>query len=205
LFIYDASPQAAKGSALSWKLYLRQHLLKLFAQTEAPIGPLSLSPCASLRLLSVCLWLQRRSQPSPARSSLSAPPSFSTAIPTTDKAVAGALSVSLLLPYRIAYYPISNHGPQGGTNKFIDKENPSNLGQQGTDSGIVPNLKWRFSDSKVRYFFGGWLREQVIQDLPQSHEIAAAQQHLKKGAIRELHWHRVVSNPKQFRINYVHD
>jgi oxalate decarboxylase/phosphoglucose isomerase-like protein (cupin superfamily) len=31
-----------------------------------------------------------------------------------------------------------------------------------------------------------------VQDLPQSHDIAAAQQHLKKGAIRELHWHRVV-------------
>lgn len=35
------------------------------------------------------------------------------------------------------------------------------------------------------------MREQVIQDLPQSHDIAAAQQHLKKGAIRELHWHKV--------------
>lgn len=27
--------------------------------------------------------------------------------------------------------------------------------------------------------------------MPQSHDISAAQQHLKKGAIRELHWHRV--------------
>lgn len=35
------------------------------------------------------------------------------------------------------------------------------------------------------------MREQVIQDLPQSHDIAAAQQHLTQGAIRELHWHRV--------------
>lgn len=60
----------------------------------------------------------------------------------------------------------------------------------------VPNLKWRFSDSKTRIFRGGWLREQVIQDLPQSHDISAAQQHLSKGAIRELHWHRVVSLPK---------
>lgn len=74
----------------------------------------------------------------------------------------------------------------------MDLENPSNLGQQSTDSGTVPNLKWRFSDSKTRIFPGGWVREQVDNDLPQSHDIAAAQQHLKKGAIRELHWHRVV-------------
>lgn len=32
-----------------------------------------------------------------------------------------------------------------------------------------------------------------MTDLPASHDIAAAQQHLKKGALRELHWHRVVS------------
>lgn len=75
----------------------------------------------------------------------------------------------------------------------MDLQNPDNLGQQSTDNGVVPNLKWSFSDSKTRLLNGGWAREQVIQDLPQSHDISAAQQHLKKGAIRELHWHRVVS------------
>lgn len=84
---------------------------------------------------------------------------------------------------------IRNHA--GGTDHQIDLANPDNLGRQSTDNGIVPNLKWRFSDSKTRLFKGGWLREQVIQDLPQSHDISAAQQHLSKGAIRELHWHRV--------------
>ncbi|KXH32171.1 oxalate decarboxylase [Colletotrichum simmondsii] len=79
----------------------------------------------------------------------------------------------------------------GGTNNAIDRENPDNLGRQSTDSGVVPNLKWRFSDSKTRIFNGGWVREQVIQDLPQSHDIAAAQQHIKRGAVRELHWHKV--------------
>ncbi|KAF2874668.1 RmlC-like cupin domain-containing protein [Massariosphaeria phaeospora] len=79
----------------------------------------------------------------------------------------------------------------GGTDPEVDRNNPSNLGEQSTDSGTVPNLKWRFSDSKTRIFNGGWVREQVDNDLPQSHDIAAAQQHLKKGAIRELHWHRV--------------
>ncbi|KAH8736256.1 putative oxalate decarboxylase oxdC [Ilyonectria robusta] len=79
----------------------------------------------------------------------------------------------------------------GGTNKELDLQNPDNLGQQPTDNGIVPNLKWSFSDSKTRILKGGWVREQVIQDLPSSHDISGAQQHLKKGAIRELHWHRV--------------
>ena len=80
----------------------------------------------------------------------------------------------------------------GGTDPAIDKANPANLAQESTDSGTVANLKWRFSDSKAKIFPGGWVREQVIQDLPQSHDIAAAQQHLSKGAIRELHWHKVV-------------
>ncbi|KAK3336360.1 RmlC-like cupin domain-containing protein [Cercophora scortea] len=79
----------------------------------------------------------------------------------------------------------------GGTNQQIDLQNPDNLGQQSTDNGVVPNLKWSFSDSKTRILKGGWVREQVITDLPSSHDIAAAQQHLVKGAVRELHWHRV--------------
>ena len=81
----------------------------------------------------------------------------------------------------------------GGTNHQIDLSNPDNLGQQPTDSGVVPNLKWSFSDSKARIFNGGWTREQVVTDLPSSLDIAAAQQHLHKGAVRELHWHRVVN------------
>jgi hypothetical protein len=85
--------------------------------------------------------------------------------------------------------------PKGGTDRQIDLANPSNLGQQSTDSGTVPNLKWRFGDSKTKIYPGGWVREQVDNDLPVSHDIAAAQQHLKKGAIRELHWHRVVRPP----------
>ncbi|KAL4871489.1 hypothetical protein BDV12DRAFT_183620 [Aspergillus spectabilis] len=79
----------------------------------------------------------------------------------------------------------------GGTDVYRDKQNPDNLGAQSTDNGIVPNLKWSFSDSKTRLFPGGWVREQVLQDLPQSRDISGAQQHLSKGAIRELHWHRV--------------
>jgi oxalate decarboxylase len=79
----------------------------------------------------------------------------------------------------------------GGTDKAIDIDNPANLGQESTDAGAVKNLKWRFSDSKTRQLPGGWVREQVITDLPASHDIAGAQQHLTKNSIREMHWHRV--------------
>ena len=79
----------------------------------------------------------------------------------------------------------------GGTNRQIDLQNPDNLGAQTTDNGVVPNLKWAFSDSKMRLLDGGWVREQVITDLPASKDMSAAQQHLNKGASRELHWHQV--------------
>lgn len=85
----------------------------------------------------------------------------------------------------------------GGTNHAIDIQNPDNLGRESTDNGYVPNLKWSFSDSKTNLYPGGWSREQITSDLPQSHDIAGAQQHLIKGAIRELHWHRVVSDTVQ--------
>ena len=103
-------------------------------------------------------------------------------------------SVSIFLSHVLSSNndPHTNLDDAGGTDRQIDLANPSNLGQQSTDSGTVPNLKWRFGDSKTRIYPGGWVREQVDNDLPASHDIAAAQQHLKKGAIRELHWHRVV-------------
>ncbi|RVX74846.1 hypothetical protein B0A52_01123 [Exophiala mesophila] len=93
----------------------------------------------------------------------------------------------------VPYDPATGKGAiiSGGTNHEIDLQNPSGLGQESTDAGSVPNLKWSFSMSKTKIFPGGWVRQQVIDDLPQSHDIAAAQQHLKKGAIRELHWHTV--------------
>ncbi|KAI9929674.1 hypothetical protein MW887_001149 [Aspergillus wentii] len=110
--------------------------------------------------------------------------------------LAGLLSTALAsaIEKRSDAEPISGGkgGPiLGGTNKAIDAQNPDGLRTQSTDNGFVPNLKWSFSDSQTKLFPGGWSREQVIQDLPQSHDISGAQQHLKKGATRELHWHRV--------------
>ncbi|EEQ31560.1 putative oxalate decarboxylase [Microsporum canis] len=92
--------------------------------------------------------------------------------------------------------PITENGKgavfSGGTNHELDLQNPSNInGQPTSDNGLVPNMKWSFSLSKARMFYGGWIREQVIQDLPTSHDIAGAQVHLIKGGIRQMHWHRV--------------
>lgn len=79
-----------------------------------------------------------------------------------------------------------------GTNHDLDLQNPDNLGATSTDNGVVQNLKWSFSNSHERLFKGGWVREQVVTDLPSSPDLSAAQLHLTKGAIREMHWHRVV-------------
>jgi oxalate decarboxylase len=70
----------------------------------------------------------------------------------------------------------------GGTNHQLDLQNPDNLAQQSTDAGTVVNLKWSISNSKTRIFPGGWMKTQVVTDLPSSHDIASAQQHLSKGA-----------------------
>ncbi|KAF3480502.1 oxalate decarboxylase oxdD [Arthroderma uncinatum] len=99
-------------------------------------------------------------------------------------------------PGGIVGQPITEHGKgavfSGGTNHELDLQNPSNINAQpSSDNGLVPNLKWSFSLSKTRMFYGGWIREQVIQDLPTSHDIAGAQVHLIKGGIRQMHWHRV--------------
>jgi oxalate decarboxylase len=102
----------------------------------------------------------------------------------------GAPLLGKSLPIPTSARTITNHN-SGGTDKAIDIDNPANLGQESTDAGAVKNLKWRFSDSKTRQLPGGWVREQVITDLPASNDIAGAQQHLTKGSIRELHWHRV--------------
>ena len=87
------------------------------------------------------------------------------------------------------------------TNKQLDLQNPDNLGAQKTDNGLVQNFKWSFSDSKNRLYPGGWIREQVVTDLPASKDFAGVQLHLSKGAMRELHWHRVVRHSTFFPDN----
>lgn len=77
------------------------------------------------------------------------------------------------------------------TNEAIDEQNIDNVSPPPTDAGVVPNLKWSFSLSHTRLLKGGWVREQVVTDLPVSKQISAAEQRLAPYAYRELHWHRV--------------
>lgn len=114
-------------------------------------------------------------------------PGYAQGQPIDGKGKGAPISGELFNPFELA---LTNNN-SGGTNKQIDIDNPANLGQESTDAGSVKNLKWRFSDSKTRQLPGGWVRQQVITDLPASNDIAGAQQHLTKGSIRELHWHRV--------------
>ncbi|KAF9479258.1 hypothetical protein BDN70DRAFT_807362, partial [Pholiota conissans] len=89
-------------------------------------------------------------------------------------------------------------------NPEIDAQNLDNGAARTTDAGVVKNLKWSFSLSHTRLLKGGWVREQVIQDLPPSVDLADAERYLEPNAYRELqsiltsftltsicHWHRV--------------
>lgn len=55
-----------------------------------------------------------------------------------------------------------------------------------TSSGASPTPRTGFSREDG-------CANKVVTDLPASRDIAGAQLHLNKGALRELHWHRVVS------------
>ncbi|KAF8465540.1 oxalate decarboxylase [Kalaharituber pfeilii] len=85
----------------------------------------------------------------------------------------------------------SEHTIVGGTNPELDRQNPHTFDPPDTDHGAVVNFKWAFSLSQTYLKDGGWVREQLVTDLPPSKDMSAAQEYLQKGAIRELHWHRV--------------
>ncbi|KAG9236697.1 putative oxalate decarboxylase oxdC [Amylocarpus encephaloides] len=76
-------------------------------------------------------------------------------------------------------------------NHAIDDQNPNSLKPPTTDGGLLGNLKWSFSHSMMKLQEGGFVREQVVTDLPSSEDFSAAQNHLKKGAIRQMHWHDI--------------
>ncbi|KIP06640.1 hypothetical protein PHLGIDRAFT_449349 [Phlebiopsis gigantea 11061_1 CR5-6] len=92
--------------------------------------------------------------------------------------------------------PEPTRGALGATflansNHQIDAQNVDNVAAPTTDAGTVPNLKWSMSLSHTRLLQGGWVREQVITDLPPSKDLAGAEIRLAPNAYRELHWHRV--------------
>ncbi|KAH9930043.1 oxalate decarboxylase [Fomitopsis serialis] len=77
-------------------------------------------------------------------------------------------------------------GPQ---NVPLELQNPSLLAPPTTDHGEVPNAKWPFDLSHTRLQTGGWARQQNVNEMPISTDMAGVDMRLEAGAIRELHWH----------------
>lgn len=71
-----------------------------------------------------------------------------------------------------------------------DLENPNMLVPPATDSGLIPNLKFSFSDTHMQLNHGGWSREITVRDLPIATTLAGVNMRLTPGGVRELHWHQ---------------
>jgi oxalate decarboxylase len=71
-----------------------------------------------------------------------------------------------------------------------DLENPDMLVPPVTDAGLLPNLKFSFSDKSMTLNHGGWSREITIRDLPIATTLAGVNMSLTPGGVRELHWHQ---------------
>jgi oxalate decarboxylase len=57
-------------------------------------------------------------------------------------------------------------------------------------SGLtIPNLRLASADARTRLFFGGWVREMTVRELPVAKDLAGVNMRLKPGGIREMHWH----------------
>ena len=71
-----------------------------------------------------------------------------------------------------------------------DLENPDMLVPPVTDAGLLPNLKFSFSDTHMTLNHGGWSREVTIRELPIATTLAGVNMRLTPGSVRELHWHQ---------------
>ncbi|NQX62125.1 oxalate decarboxylase family bicupin [Paenibacillus qinlingensis] len=71
-----------------------------------------------------------------------------------------------------------------------DMENPNMLVPPITDSGLLPNLKFSFSDTSMKLNFGGWSREVTVRELPIATTLAGVNMSLTPGGVREMHWHQ---------------
>jgi oxalate decarboxylase len=90
--------------------------------------------------------------------------------------------------------PIRNDGAGatdfGPRDVMRDLENPDMLVPPITDAGLIPNLKFSFSDSHMQLNHGGWSREVTIRQLPIATSLAGVNMRLTPGGVRELHWHQ---------------
>jgi len=71
-----------------------------------------------------------------------------------------------------------------------DKENPDMYVPPVTDNGLIPNLRFSFSDTHMQLNQGGWSREITVRDLPVATTLAGVNMRLTAGGVRELHWHQ---------------
>lgn len=71
-----------------------------------------------------------------------------------------------------------------------DCENPDILIPPKTDAGLIPNLKFSFSDAHMILKPGGWSREVTVRELPISTTLAGVNMRLTPGGVREAHWHQ---------------
>ena len=81
----------------------------------------------------------------------------------------------------------SDPGPR---NIELDRQNPDLLAPPETDHGLLPNLKFSFSQAHNRLEEGGWAREVTVRELPVSTSMAGVNMRLGPGVVRELHWHK---------------
>lgn len=90
--------------------------------------------------------------------------------------------------------PIRNDGAGwwdlGPRDVIRDRENPDLLVPPPTDAGMIPNLKFSFSDAHMQLNHGGWSREITVRELPTATTLAGVNMALTPGGVRELHWHQ---------------
>ncbi|MBM7840659.1 oxalate decarboxylase [Alkalihalobacillus xiaoxiensis] len=79
---------------------------------------------------------------------------------------------------------------RGPRNLWRDLQNPNILVPPKTDSGLIPNLRFSFSDAHMQLNHGGWSREVTERDLPIATTLAGVNMSLTAGGVRELHWHK---------------
>lgn len=78
----------------------------------------------------------------------------------------------------------------GPRNILRDIQNPNMLVPPFTDAGLIPNLKFSFSDTYMTLNHGGWSREITVRELPVATTLAGVNMSLTAGGVRELHWHQ---------------
>lgn len=98
----------------------------------------------------------------------------------------GAMS-SIPQPIRADGAGATDTGPR---DVMRDRENPDMLVPPVTDNGLIPNLKFSFSDTHMQLNHGGWSREITVRELPIATTLAGVNMRLTPGGVRELHWHQ---------------